>query len=267
MVGSYDYSAFGEERFSQGRVSTSWRYAAKRLDKETGLIYFGKRYLDPQLGRWMSQDPAGFQDSTNLYQYLLNNPFRYVDPNGENLFGFLLGIGEMVLGGALMATGVALEVATFGGYTFAFGFHETATLALMAHGCAYATVQSRDVAFPNRMAKDIAVAQPQPNVKEKPQKHNTNPFDGPVDEGVNIVDSEGNVIPVKKGNWATGSKDEKWIQEMKPGQKPKGEPTGLRKDGDGHPLSSSHKDPRSLNPHAHVPNVTNPDGTPWLPIN
>jgi len=51
LVGSYDYSAFGEERFSQGRVSTSWRYAAKRLDKETGLIYFGKRYLDPQLGR------------------------------------------------------------------------------------------------------------------------------------------------------------------------------------------------------------------------
>ncbi len=30
--------------------------------------------------------------------------------------------------------------------------------------------------------------------------------------------------------------------------------------------SPAHKDPRFQNPHGHVPGVTNPDGTPWLPI-
>ena len=52
---------------------------------------------------------------------------------------------------------------------------------------------------------------------------------------------------------------------MKPGQKPKGEPTGLRKDGGGHP-PPKHKDVRANEPHAHVPNVLNPDGTSWLPL-
>lgn len=45
-----------------------------------------------------------------------------------------------------------------------------------------------------------------------------------------------------------------------------GKATGIRKDGKGHPPSQVHQDPRSQNPHGHVPGVTNPDGTPWLPI-
>jgi hypothetical protein len=52
---------------------------------------------------------------------------------------------------------------------------------------------------------------------------------------------------------------------MKPGATPDGEATGKRKDG-GHPVGPKHTDPRSLEPHAHVPGVTNPDGTPWLPL-
>jgi hypothetical protein len=41
-------------------------------------------------------------------------------------------------------------------------------------------------------------------------------------------------------------------------------PTGTRIDG-GHP-ATTHSDPRAQVPHAHVPGVKNPDGTPWLPI-
>ncbi len=67
-----------------------WRYAGKRLDPETGLIYFGHRYYDPTLDRWLSTDPAGFRDNLNLYQYVLNNPFRYYDLDGQFAFVFTI---------------------------------------------------------------------------------------------------------------------------------------------------------------------------------
>ena len=146
----YDLTAFGEEmqKGSQDHPFNPWRFASKRFDPELGLIYFGKRYYDPRLGRWITTDPAGFVDSINLYQYVWNNPFRYLDPQGENIFGFLCGIGQIIAGGAIMASGVALEVATLGGYTFVLGFHEAAGLALMTSGCAQAIHHSKDLSMP-----------------------------------------------------------------------------------------------------------------------
>ncbi len=82
----YDCTAFGEEvqtTSHQASLFNPWRFASKRLDPESGLIYFGKRFYDPLMGRWLSVDPAGFVDSVNLYQYLLNNPFYYFDPDGQ----------------------------------------------------------------------------------------------------------------------------------------------------------------------------------------
>jgi RHS repeat-associated protein len=57
------------------------------LDKETGLVYAGARYYDPVIGRLMGYDPVGFVEgspqSFNRYAYGNNNPYSYVDPNGE----------------------------------------------------------------------------------------------------------------------------------------------------------------------------------------
>ncbi|NDE82136.1 MAG: hypothetical protein EB051_00765, partial [Chlamydiia bacterium] len=97
------------------------------------------------------------------------------------------------------------------------------------------------------------------------KKHNSNPFNGAVSEDVVVVDEAGNAIKVPEGNWLTGTKDGKWVQERAPDGTTKGQETGTRKDG-GHKPGPQHTDPRSLEPHAHVPGVTNPDGTPWLPI-
>ena len=87
IVESYRYSAFGEEEIinERGRVvsdsviGNAWRYKGKRTDKEIGLIYFGKRYYDPEVGRWTSLDPIGEIDGPNLYAYANNNPITYVD--------------------------------------------------------------------------------------------------------------------------------------------------------------------------------------------
>ncbi len=85
----YFYSAFGEElqhTIDRGQYNP-WRFASKRLDPELNLIYFGKRYYDPVLARWLTTDPAGFVDSVNLYQYVYNNPFRHLDADGQFLRG------------------------------------------------------------------------------------------------------------------------------------------------------------------------------------
>lgn len=85
LTNSYDFTAFGEilSQSSNEQPSNPWQFASKRYDPELALIYFGKRYYDPELARWLSIDPAGFTDSTNLYQYVFNNPFRYHDPDGQ----------------------------------------------------------------------------------------------------------------------------------------------------------------------------------------
>jgi hypothetical protein len=75
-----------------------------------------------------------------------------------------------------------------------------------------------------------------------------------------IVDSRGNAIPLKEGEYLTRSPDGKWVQV----RDANGNPTGMRIDGPHNPRT--HVDPRAQEPHAHVPGVTNPDGTPWLPI-
>jgi RHS repeat-associated protein len=127
-----------------------YAYLGKRYDPATGLVYFGQRYYMPSLHRWLTPDPLGSIDHSNLYQYVFNNPFLYQDPKGENILGFLCGIGQIVLGGVIMASGIALEVATFGGYTFALGFHEAAGLSLMTTGCALAAWNAKDISYESR---------------------------------------------------------------------------------------------------------------------
>jgi len=89
FVESYRYSAFGEEKLynSYGRSIDSalipWRFHSKR--KIDNLIFYGRRFYDPEHGRWLSPDPKGFDEGPNLYQFNRNNPFLYIDLYGEEV--------------------------------------------------------------------------------------------------------------------------------------------------------------------------------------
>lgn len=96
----HDYLPFGEEWASTygGRSSITGysansnvrqKFTGKERDQETGLDYFGARYMSAAQGRFTSPDPksAGSDlanpESWNGYAYGLNNPLRYVDQNGK----------------------------------------------------------------------------------------------------------------------------------------------------------------------------------------
>jgi RHS repeat-associated protein len=54
----------------------------KERDEESGLYYHGARYYAPWLARWVSCDPAGMVDGSNLYIFAKNDPRRYTDTTG-----------------------------------------------------------------------------------------------------------------------------------------------------------------------------------------
>ena len=77
-------------------------FTGKERDTETGLDYFGARYLSGAQGRFTSPDPfnpilrirrrsqfnafLSQPQNWNAYAYTWNNPLRFTDPTGENVY-------------------------------------------------------------------------------------------------------------------------------------------------------------------------------------
>jgi RHS repeat-associated protein len=65
-------------------VSNPFGFTARERDAESGLMFYRARYYDPKLGRFISQDPIGFDGGDlNLYRYVFNDPANLTDPSGE----------------------------------------------------------------------------------------------------------------------------------------------------------------------------------------
>jgi RHS repeat-associated protein len=112
----FEYTPYGEvwiEWANSGVAHNEmlpYRFTGKELDEETGLYYYGARYLDPKVSRWLSADSAmgeyipsapiseearrrngnlpgmgGVFNYVNLhaYHYAGNNPVKYTDPDGN----------------------------------------------------------------------------------------------------------------------------------------------------------------------------------------
>ncbi len=108
-----------------------YAYVGKRYDASTGLIYFGKRFYDPSLGRWLTPDPIGAVDHSNLYQYVFNNPHLYRDINGEFaillpllFWGVELALPAISVYVTAIAYGTATGVIAYGGYKLVEAMNE-----------------------------------------------------------------------------------------------------------------------------------------------
>ncbi|WP_411358104.1 RHS repeat-associated core domain-containing protein [Pseudidiomarina salilacus] len=75
-------------RYSDSTQSDAPGYTGHVEDDELGLVYMQQRYYDANIGRFYSNDPVGFKASNpmlfNRYAYANNNPYKYVDPDGED---------------------------------------------------------------------------------------------------------------------------------------------------------------------------------------
>ena len=79
-TGSFTYDPFGNVVQALGDApSHSHRFTGKPVDG-TGLSYFGARFYDSELGRFINVDPA--RDGLNWYVYCYQNPLKYVDVDG-----------------------------------------------------------------------------------------------------------------------------------------------------------------------------------------
>jgi len=88
IVSSDDYDPWGmilNGRSSNfGFANAKYKFTSKERDVETGYDYFGARYYDSRIGRWLSSDPlTDLSSSISPYAYCFNNPLNYTDPDGK----------------------------------------------------------------------------------------------------------------------------------------------------------------------------------------
>ena len=81
------YKPWGENRFTFGTTPTTFRFTGQRQQNLLGLYYYGARWYDPALSRFIQadslvSDPYNPQ-AWDRFAYVLNNPLRYTDPTGH----------------------------------------------------------------------------------------------------------------------------------------------------------------------------------------
>lgn len=68
-VAEYEYDAFGRCLVKAGVKADdfTFKFSSYQFDAETGLVYYGYRYLNPDTGRWVNRDRIGEAGGVNLY--------------------------------------------------------------------------------------------------------------------------------------------------------------------------------------------------------
>lgn len=75
LAAAYEYSPFGEILRAEGPMAAAnpFRFSSKFTDDESGLVYYGHRYYQPDLGRFINRDPIDEEGGMNLYAFAGNN--------------------------------------------------------------------------------------------------------------------------------------------------------------------------------------------------
>jgi len=89
MTSSALYEPWGETRYQTGASPTDYGYTGQMVEGD--LYYYGARWYDPLLGRFIQADTivpsAQGTQAFDRYAYVNNNPLRYTDPSGRWICG------------------------------------------------------------------------------------------------------------------------------------------------------------------------------------
>jgi RHS repeat-associated protein len=103
-----EYEPFGMATVTTATITNNLRLPGQYYDAETGLHYNYYRDYDSGTGRYLQPDPIGLEGGLNLYPYVLNNPVRFVDPQGLQVpWPEVLPAAEEVLEALIAAAAVA----------------------------------------------------------------------------------------------------------------------------------------------------------------
>jgi RHS repeat-associated protein len=80
----YEYDPFGQTIRASGTMATlnPVRFSSKCVDEESDFSYYGYRYLNPNIGRWLGRDPIDEQDGPAIYVQVRNSAIGSFDAHG-----------------------------------------------------------------------------------------------------------------------------------------------------------------------------------------
>ena len=89
IVEENEYYDFGNLKNHEGEENSKYKYTGKEFDEESGLYNYGARFYNPEVGRFITADTIKGKienpQTLNRYAYTLNNPMKYVDPDGHEV--------------------------------------------------------------------------------------------------------------------------------------------------------------------------------------
>jgi RHS repeat-associated protein len=80
LTSTLNYDSFGN--VTSGSAPSRYTYTGREADSDTGLMFYRARWYDPQVGRFINEDPIELRGGTNFYTYVNNNPVNSSDPLG-----------------------------------------------------------------------------------------------------------------------------------------------------------------------------------------
>lgn len=88
IVNAYAYTPYGKRVNSQETKAQPFQYVGQLgvMTEANDLYYMRARYYDASIGRFISEDPIGFEGGLNLYAYVGGNPSMMSDPSGKLAF-------------------------------------------------------------------------------------------------------------------------------------------------------------------------------------
>jgi RHS repeat-associated protein len=106
------YRPFGEALQDSAAAASRYKFTGQEFDAETGLYFYGARYYDPHLGRFLSPDSVVSDQLDpqllNRYSYVRNNPFKYTDPTGHVLVTITYVVGTVAAEAIFYSAAVAM---------------------------------------------------------------------------------------------------------------------------------------------------------------